>query len=88
MAMVDLLEGVALNAPEDRLLVKIDAEGAECEIVLDTPLEAWRDVDGVLIEVHDFAPCTAGELAGHLEGAGLRVVDDIFGVLHIRRPGR
>jgi FkbM family methyltransferase len=85
-AMVDLLESVALNAPEDRLIVKIDAEGAECEMVLDTPKDAWRVVDEVLIEVHDFASCSAGELVDHLEGAGLLVADDIFGVLHIRRP--
>lgn len=57
-----------------RLIVKIDAEGAECDIVLGTPVEAWRAVDHVFLEVHDFAPCSADAIVGHLEQADLGVV--------------
>jgi FkbM family methyltransferase len=56
------------------VVVKIDAEGAECEIVQGTGVEAWRSVDAVFLEIHDFAPCSAGDIIGHLEQAGLDVV--------------
>lgn len=57
-----------------RVIVKIDAEGAECEIVLGTPAEAWHAVERVFLEVHDFAPCGAQAIIAHLRAAGMRVV--------------
>jgi FkbM family methyltransferase len=63
------------------VIVKIDAEGAECDIVLGTPAEAWSAVRQVFLEIHDFAPCTASAIIDHLRAAGMRVVlherDDI-----------
>ena len=56
------------------MIVKIDAEGAECEIVLGTDVEMWRGVDAVFLEIHDFAPCSAEDIIGHLARAGLSVV--------------
>jgi FkbM family methyltransferase len=56
------------------LIVKIDAEGSECDIVLGTPPEVWRRVDHVFLEVHDFAPCSTSDLVNHLGRAGLEVV--------------
>jgi Methyltransferase FkbM domain len=57
-----------------RLIVKIDAEGAEADIVLGTPVELWRRADEVFLEVHDFAPCATDDIVAHLEQAGLRTV--------------
>jgi FkbM family methyltransferase len=57
-----------------RVIVKIDAEGAECDIVLGTPPEAWAAVERVFLEIHDFAPCSATAIIDHLESAGMRVV--------------
>jgi FkbM family methyltransferase len=57
-----------------RVIVKVDAEGAECDIVLGTPPEAWHGVERVFLEIHDFAPCSAGAIIGHLRSAGMRVV--------------
>jgi len=82
-AMSDVLESVTRDHPPGRIVVKIDAEGAECDIVLATSEAEWRRVDDVLIEVHDFATCSSADLAAHLERAGFRVVDDVFGVLHL-----
>ena len=70
--MQDLLR----DTPElpGRLIVKIDAEGAECDIVLGTSIELWRRVDHIFLEVHDFAPCPSAAIVAHLEQAGLEVV--------------
>lgn len=54
-----------------RLVVKIDAEGAECEIVLQTDAQSWASVDELLVECHDFAPCALDDLVVHLARAGL-----------------
>jgi hypothetical protein len=75
----------ASHRTEERVIVKIDAEGAECEIILETPGEVWRAVDEVFVEVHDFARCTSADLAQHLGSAGLDVIDESFAVLHLRR---
>jgi FkbM family methyltransferase len=77
--MADVLADAATTGR--RVIVKIDAEGAECDIVLGTPLEAWAAVECVFLEIHDFAPCSAGAIIEHLRSAGMRVVmherDDI-----------
>ena len=56
-----------------RLIVKVDAEGSECDIVLGTDAAAWRDVDEIFLEVHDFATCSAADIIDHLAAAGLQV---------------
>jgi FkbM family methyltransferase len=61
----------ARRAGGRRVVVKIDAEGAECEIVLGTAVTQWRLVDELLLEHHDFAPCTLADLTAQLESAGL-----------------
>ena len=70
--MADVLEDAGRDG--GRLIVKVDAEGAECDIVLGTPVELWRGVDEVFLEVHDFAPCSTDAIVDHLTQAGLRVV--------------
>ena len=72
VAMQDVLEEAA--AQGGRLIVKVDAEGSECEIVLGTPVDHWRKVDHVFLEVHAFAACTSKDIVDHLGAAGLRVV--------------
>jgi FkbM family methyltransferase len=72
VAMRDVLESA--DRPGRPLIVKIDAEGAECDIVLGTPVDVWERVDHVFLEVHDFAPCSSAEIIEHLTQAGLRVV--------------
>jgi FkbM family methyltransferase len=54
-----------------RLVVKIDAEGAEREIVAATPAEAWAEVDELLLELHEDAGYTRAELLAPLAAAGL-----------------
>jgi FkbM family methyltransferase len=68
-----------------RLIVKIDAEGAECEIVLETPEEAWSSVDEVFVELHGESPCSPSELVDRLTGTGLRPLESDGQILHFRR---
>jgi FkbM family methyltransferase len=72
LAMRDVLaDAAAAGRP---LVVKVDAEGAECDIVLETPVEVWQLVDHVFLEVHHFARCSTKEIVAHLQAAGLEVV--------------
>jgi hypothetical protein len=73
-----------LAADGARTIVKVDAEGGECEIVADA--EAIGRIDVLMVEWHSkTASCTAEELVRRVEHAGLvQHPDD--GVLHFARP--
>jgi FkbM family methyltransferase len=66
----------------DRVVVKMDIEGAECEVILTTPAEALSRVSKLFVEVHRGGSCTVDELAAHLRGAGLscmsQTAPDVF----------
>ena len=71
-----------------RLIVKIDVEGMECDVVMGTPVEVWRQVDEVYVELHETATCSSEELLAHLQAAGLgigRIGDPAPRVAHVRR---
>jgi hypothetical protein len=85
--MSEAVADAAEHSAGNRLIAKIDAEGAECEIVLRTPPEPWERVDEVFIEFHDFASCSSTEIVEHLGRAGHMLVGERFGVLHLRRSG-
>jgi FkbM family methyltransferase len=85
-AMADILEEA--RGLGERLVVKVNTEGEECAIVLETPPEAWTAVSEVFVEMHEWAPCTAAELAAHLEPAGFRPLPtEMAAVLRLRREG-
>lgn len=71
VAMRDVLAEAARAAGEGPLVVKVNAEGAECAIVLETPIASWESVTEFLAEVHSWSPCTADELTAFLLHAGL-----------------
>ena len=74
-AMVDILDEMAsLRDEGSQLVVKVNTEGEECGIVLGTPPEAWASVSELYVEMHEWAPCTAAELAAHLEPVGFREI--------------
>lgn len=52
--------------------VKIDAEGAEYDMVLTTPPEMWRGVSRVVLEYHEVEGHNEQELIGFFAAAGLR----------------
>ncbi len=77
----------ALRAGGRRLIVKVNAEGSECEIVLATPIETWQAVSEAFVQVHSFAPCTRDEIVTHLARAGLEVVPGLAHI-HVVRAER
>jgi hypothetical protein len=83
--MRTLLRLVRSRTAGRRVIAKVDAEGAEGEIVVETPAEDWRVVDEAFVEVHDFTPYSSTQIRERLESAGLDVVSDEFNVLHVRR---
>jgi FkbM family methyltransferase len=90
VAAADVLVEAAREAAGARLIVKIDAEGAECDICLRTARAAWAHVDELFVETHDAAPCEQRELLGALGEAGLvRAPARPAGgsVLHLVRAG-
>jgi FkbM family methyltransferase len=88
VGMREVLEGASGRG--GRLIVKIDAEGSECDIVLGTDASAWCEVDEVFLEVHHFAACSTADIVGHLRDAGLELVqheiDDEADLVVLRRP--
>lgn len=62
----------ASSMPGDRLIAKIDVEGAECGVICGTPTRDWACLDEMFVEHHIIAPCSVGEIAEHLAAAGLQ----------------
>lgn len=70
LGVADVLDDAVEIAGTSPLVVKVNAEGAECEIVMGSPLSAWERVDTLLVEVHSWAPCTLDDLVTHLAAVG------------------
>ncbi|MCY0899941.1 MAG: FkbM family methyltransferase [Firmicutes bacterium] len=58
-------------------VVKMDVEGAEYDIVLNTPHEAWRCVDSLVMEYHPVAGFRWNDLTETLMNAGLLLVGEM-----------
>ncbi len=89
VAMTEILAEAAQIARTGPIVVKVNAEGAECSIVLETPLASWESATEFLAEVHSWAACTADELTAYLSRAGLLVAPqgEVDWVLRLsRRP--
>jgi FkbM family methyltransferase len=69
------------------LVVKVDAEGVECTIILDSPADAWSHVSQVLVDLWE-CPCAEAIMA-RLEELGLGSIDRTRAhVLRARRVER
>jgi FkbM family methyltransferase len=64
----------ALAPLADVSLMKLDCEGCEYELVLDTPAASWVRVQRVVLEYHAVSGREPSELVDRLEGLGLRLV--------------
>lgn len=73
----------ALPARGSRTIVKVDAEGSECDI-LATP-ESLEPVDVLLVEWHSSARCTVEELRQVIESAGLVSTREVSGAMCFER---
>jgi FkbM family methyltransferase len=70
--MTELLaEAEELAGETSPLVVKINAEGGECPMILGTTPESWARVSHVFVATHPWAACDERDLAAHLSRAGL-----------------
>ncbi len=71
VAFDDALARATAGLPDARVVVKMNIEGAECDVVLGTPAETWRRVDEVVVATHPWTACTDADVERHLGAAGL-----------------
>ncbi|MBA3292768.1 MAG: FkbM family methyltransferase [Geodermatophilaceae bacterium] len=89
------LSTLLASLPESRCdLVKLDCEGAEFEIILDTPDGVFDAIQRVVMEYHESSGRDVGEIAHSLRRRGYRVaveesqVHRGLGYLYAARPDR
>jgi len=87
-----LVEARSICGEKERLVVKIDAEGSEYEMLLNTPANALSVVDELFLEVHWYAEGDPNMLLEHLLDSGLCCSGQAtfpprqHTTLHLRRP--
>ncbi len=72
-SLTSILDQAQELSPEGFIVVKINVEGAECDIVLGTPVHFWKRVQEVFVEFEPWAPCRWDELLEHFQQAGFRL---------------
>lgn len=86
--LADVLAEAGGRAGGRRIVVKVNVEGEECPMLLETPPDAWEPVSELLVETHPWAACGEHELAAHLASAGFeRIGSGHALVLRLRRGG-
>jgi hypothetical protein len=64
------LAEVRKNFPAEKLVLKIDAEGAECPILLRAPEKCFASIRDVVFEYHTFAGCGLDAIRKRIEVFG------------------
>jgi FkbM family methyltransferase len=81
-----ILANVRKRFPEENLILKIDAEGAECPILLQTPKECFATIREVVFEYHSFADCGLHDILTKIKVFGFEYAACVKeGDLHILR---
>ena len=65
-----ILDEVKREVFERELILKIDAEGAECPLLLNTPAKCFAAVKEVMFEHHSFAGCELHLILDRLQSLG------------------
>lgn len=84
----DVIREAARAAAGTRLIVKVDAEGSECELCPRLGAEVWGLVDELFVETHEAAPCGLADLLAPLASAGLVLRGERGSVAHLARERR
>jgi FkbM family methyltransferase len=74
--------------PIEQLVLKVDAEGAECPLLLDSRADIFAPVSEIVFEHHSFAPCGLEDIIHRLQSLGFLYLPSAReGDLHLlRRP--
>ena len=65
-----ILANVRKRFPEEPIVLKVDAEGAECAILLCAPDECFTAICEVVFEYHSFAGCSLESILARIEVLG------------------
>lgn len=69
-SLCSILDEAKRETPERQLILKIDAEGAECPLLLNTPARCFASVKEVMFEHHSFAGCDFQLIHDRLQSLG------------------
>lgn len=69
-SLCGILDEMRREIFERELIVKIDAEGAECPLLLNTPARCFASVKEVMFEHHSFAGCDLRLIHDRLQSLG------------------
>jgi FkbM family methyltransferase len=69
-SLSSIMADVRKTFPEENLLLKIDAEGAECSILLQAPEECFASIFEIVFEYHSFAGCALRDILKRIEVLG------------------
>lgn len=61
-ALSTVLAHARATSPSSEILLKIDAEGAECPLLLNSPSHIFEQVRETIFEYHSFGQCSLGDI--------------------------
>lgn len=72
VTLADLLD----TPPGDTSILKLDIEGAECEVLSATPPAKLAGLEAMVVETHEGAPCGSDDVVTMAESTGLRLIEN------------
>jgi FkbM family methyltransferase len=76
-SLATVLESAQRRFPGFDFLLKIDAEGAECPLLLQTPAALFSRVKEIVFEYHDFSSCSLDQILRRLRSMGYEYVASV-----------
>jgi FkbM family methyltransferase len=85
-SLSSILANVQKRFPEEPIILKVDAEGAECAILLHASEECFASIREIVFEYHSFAGCGLQSILTRIEVLGFEYAAYVKeGDLHILR---
>lgn len=69
-SLSSILANVRKSFPEGPIVLKVDAEGAECAILLHAPEECFTSISEIVFEYHSFSGCCLRSILTRIEALG------------------
>ncbi len=71
-SLTSILSDARKAFPGHEIVLKIDAEGAECPMLMNTPVESLASVKEIAFEYHSFSQCELQDILGRLTPNGFQ----------------
>lgn len=76
-SLATILSSARERFGHDVIILKIDAEGAECPLLLQAPAEVFSGVKEIIFEFHSFSYCSLQNIVDKLKSVGFEHVADV-----------